>query len=50
MTAPVVSTPQPIAMTAPVANSTTGHMQFILPSDITMDNAPQPIDAAVQLV
>ena len=50
MTAPVVNTPQPIAMTAPVANSTAGQMQFILPSTITMRNAPTPTDDAVQLV
>ena len=52
MTAPVVNTPQPqpIAMTAPVANSTAGQMQFILPSTITMQNAPTPTDDAVQLV
>jgi len=50
MTAPVVNTPQPIAMTAPVANSTAGQMQFILPSTITMENAPVPTDNAVQIV
>merc|ERR1712188_174427 len=49
MTAPVVSTPQSISMTAPVT-STTDTMQFILPSVLSMENAPKPASPDVELV
>merc|ERR1711907_307788 len=49
MTAPVVSTPQSISMTAPVT-STTDTMQFILPSVLSMENAPKPSSPDVELV
>jgi len=52
MTAPVVTTshaPESVAMTAPVA-STNETMQFLLPSSLTLDSAPRPTNSAVQLV
>ncbi|UVW29292.1 heme-binding protein [Massilia sp. H6] len=54
MTAPVTQTPVPVKMemTAPVTQSATqGGMlvQFVLPADITMDNAPEPLDPRVML-
>ena len=54
MTAPVTQTPAPakLEMTAPVTQSAvTGGMlvQFVLPKDINMENAPVPIDPRVTL-
>ena len=47
MTAPVIQAPEPVkmAMTAPVTQSATDggwRVQFVLPSNITPDNAPVP--------
>ena len=54
MTAPVkVQEKEPIAMTVPVQTSEadgTLRMQFFLPTQYSLDNAPQPIDARVRLV
>ncbi len=54
MTAPVTQTAAPLKMemTAPVTQSAAkGGMlvQFVLPADITMDNAPEPLDSRVML-
>lgn len=54
MTAPVSQTAVPVKMdmTAPVTQSgTSGGMlvQFVLPKDISMENAPEPLDARVML-
>lgn len=54
MTAPVTQTPVPmkLAMTAPVTQSVAAGgmlVQFVLPKGITMENAPEPLDARVNL-
>ncbi len=54
MTAPVTQTPEPIkmAMTAPVTQSPTGggmRVQFVLPSQVSLATAPEPLDARVRL-
>jgi len=55
MTAPVtqVATPVKMAMTAPVTQTplaSGSHLvQFVLPHGVTMANAPEPLDARVQL-
>eukprot|EP00808_Paulinella_micropora_P023968 g74933.t1 len=54
MTAPVVEQAEPVkmAMTAPVVEMAEGSgyvVQFVLPKDITLQNAPEPLDARVQL-
>ena len=54
MTAPVTQTPEPVkmAMTAPVTQSATGsgtRVQFVLPGDVTLDTAPEPLDSRVRL-
>ncbi len=54
MTAPVTQAPAPmkLEMTAPVTQSAaTGGIlvQFVLPEDITMENAPEPLDPRVTL-
>ncbi|QOY95108.1 heme-binding protein [Massilia sp. UMI-21] len=54
MTAPVTQAPVPakLEMTAPVTQSAGPDgilVQFVLPSDINMDNAPLPIDPRVRL-
>jgi hypothetical protein len=54
MTAPVTQTAAPVkmAMTAPVTQTAApgGYLvQFVLPRDITMANAPEPLDTRVQL-
>lgn len=54
MTAPVTQSPAPmkLAMTAPVTQSvgTDGVLvQFVLPKDVNMDNAPEPLDSRVML-
>ncbi|MEM7165150.1 MAG: heme-binding protein [Planctomycetota bacterium] len=54
MTAPVVQEPQPqkIEMTAPVLQSATDagwRMAFVLPSEYTIETAPQPTDPGVRL-
>ena len=54
MTAPVTQTPVPVKleMTAPVtqqAGSEGVLVQFVLPKDINMQNAPQPLDPRVML-
>lgn len=54
MTAPVTQSPAPmkLEMTAPVTQSAaTGGIlvQFVLPKDITMENAPEPLDSRVTL-
>jgi hypothetical protein len=55
MTAPVTQSAEPMkmAMTAPVTQSatTTGGMrvQFVLPREVTLATAPEPLDARVQL-
>jgi hypothetical protein len=48
MTAPVVSS-QKIDMTAPVISSP-AFMAFVLPTQFTFDNAPEPTDPKVHLV
>jgi SOUL heme-binding protein len=55
MTAPVTqaATPVKMAMTAPVAQTATADgshlVQFVLPNGVTVANAPDPLDARVQL-
>jgi hypothetical protein len=54
MTAPVTQTPAPVkmAMTAPVTQSPAGsgtRVQFVLPGDVTLDTAPEPLDPRVRL-
>jgi hypothetical protein len=55
MTAPVTQTaasPQKIEMTAPVTQTATdgGYVvQFVMPSEFTLDTLPEPIDPKVQL-
>jgi hypothetical protein len=54
MTAPVTQTPEPVkmAMTAPVTQSAAGtgtRVQFVLPADVTLATAPEPLDARVRL-
>ncbi|MCA1247575.1 heme-binding protein [Massilia sp. MS-15] len=54
MTAPVTqaATPMKLDMTAPVTQSTAAGgmvVQFVLPKDINMENAPEPLDARVTL-
>lgn len=54
MTAPVTQAPVPakLDMTAPVTQSAGPDgilVQFVLPKDINMDNAPLPLDARVRL-
>ena len=54
MTAPVTQTPVPVKleMTAPVtqqAGSEGVLVQFVLPKDIKLQNAPEPLDARVML-
>jgi hypothetical protein len=54
MTAPVTQTAEPVklAMTAPVTQSAQGggvRVQFVLPREVTLATAPQPLDPRVQL-
>lgn len=54
MTAPVTqaATPMKMEMTAPVTQSAAAGgmaVQFVLPADINMDNAPEPLDPRVML-
>jgi hypothetical protein len=54
MTAPVTQTPTPVkmAMTAPVTQVPTveGYrVQFVLPKGITLESAPEPLDARVKI-
>jgi hypothetical protein len=54
MTAPVTQTAAPVkmAMTAPVTQRAAAggtRVQFVLPSDVTLATAPEPLDARVQL-
>jgi hypothetical protein len=54
MTAPVTQSPEPVkmAMTAPVTQSAAGggtRVQFVLPADVTLATAPEPLDARVKL-
>jgi len=54
MTAPVTQTATPIemAMTVPVTQTPSGAgflVQFVLPKDITLANAPEPLDPRVML-
>lgn len=54
MTAPVIQTAAPVRleMTAPVTQSTVAGgtlVQFVLPKDITLASAPEPIDERVRL-
>jgi hypothetical protein len=54
MTAPVTQSAEPVklAMTAPVTqNAVAGgtRVQFVLPSDVSLDTAPEPLDPRVQL-
>ena len=54
MTAPVTQTAAPVkmAMTAPVTQAAAGSgyvVQFVLPKGVNAANAPEPIDARVQL-
>ncbi len=54
MTAPVTQTPEPVkmAMTAPVTQSASGErfvVQFVLPRDVTLETAPEPLDPRVQV-
>lgn len=54
MTAPVTQTAQPmkIAMTAPVTQTSANGgyvVQFVLPRDITLATAPEPLDSRVKL-
>jgi hypothetical protein len=47
MTAPVI-TSETIAMTAPVISDPTT-MSFVMPSDYSLDDLPEPVDAEVQI-
>jgi hypothetical protein len=54
MTAPVTQTavPMKMAMTAPVTQQPTSagmRVQFVLPSEVTLASAPEPLDARVRL-
>jgi hypothetical protein len=54
MTAPVTQTPAPMkmAMTAPVTQRAAGggmRVQFVLPGDVTLETAPEPLDPRVQV-
>jgi SOUL heme-binding protein len=54
MTAPVTQTPAAVkmAMTAPVTQAATVEgmqVQFVLPKGVTLESAPEPLDARVQL-
>lgn len=54
MTAPVTQTPAPtrLEMTAPVTQAAApgGYIvQFVLPKEVTLESAPEPLDARVQL-
>lgn len=54
MTAPVTQTAEPVkmAMTAPVTQSAAGggtRVQFVLPGDVTLATAPEPLDPRVRL-
>jgi hypothetical protein len=54
MTAPVTQTQEPVkmAMTAPVTQSASGErfvVQFVLPRDVTLETAPEPLDSRVQV-
>ncbi len=54
MTAPVIQTPAPVRleMTAPVTQSAVPGgtlVQFVLPKDVTLASAPEPIDERVHL-
>lgn len=54
MTAPVTQTAEPVktAMTAPVTQSAVGggtRVQFVLPGDVTLATAPEPLDPRVRL-
>ena len=53
MTAPVAQSSQQVEMTAPVGQQRTAEgwtMMFFLPSDLTVDTAPEPRDRRVKLV
>jgi hypothetical protein len=55
MTAPVIQEPgsEKMAMTAPVNQQKSGNawiVSFVMPSAYTMDNLPEPLDSAVELV
>ncbi|CAM5472270.1 SOUL family heme-binding protein [Mesorhizobium sp. UC22_110] len=53
MTAPVAQSSQQISMTAPVSQQRTAEdwaMKFFLPSDLTVDTAPEPKDRRVKLI
>ena len=54
MTAPVTQTPTPVkmAMTAPVTQAPTAEgyrVQFVLPKGLTLESAPEPLDAGVKI-
>jgi hypothetical protein len=54
MTAPVTQSAEPVkmAMTAPVTQDAVAggmRVQFVLPSDVTLDTAPEPLDPQVQV-
>lgn len=54
MTAPVTQTPEPVkmAMTAPVTQVAAPGgfvVQFVLPKEVTLANAPEPLDARIKL-
>ncbi len=52
MSAPVTRTPVRLEMTAPVTVTPKADSQlvaFILPRQVTLDNAPEPIDSSVEL-
>jgi hypothetical protein len=54
MTAPVTQAPVPVklAMTAPVTQTTAPGgflVQFVLPREVTLGNAPEPLDARINL-
>ena len=54
MTAPVTQTPTPVkmAMTAPVTQAPVAEgylVQFVLPKGVTLDTAPEPLDARVKV-
>jgi hypothetical protein len=54
MTAPVTQTPTPVkmAMTAPVTQAPTAEgyrVQFVLPKGVTLESAPEPLDARVKI-
>lgn len=54
MTAPLTQTPTPVkmAMTAPVTQAPVAEgylVQFVLPKGVTLDTAPEPLDARVKI-